>query len=202
MTEDSPTPPPPPPPVGTPPPYPAYGPPQPARRPAWFWIAIIGGCFVLLIPVLLIVAALAIPQMLKARKTADETSAIRARPSSGDQLQRVLPRQRIRMLARNPRWRSQFRSPHGTGRPVDRPGASSQRPESRIHLHRHLRRQDDRQQPRHLHLVRDHRRTPDSRQDRRQRLLLRRERRHQFRPRRRHQLHPADRFQDQASPPP
>ena len=83
MTEDSPTPPPPPPPVGTPPPYPAYGPPQPARRPAWFWIAIIGGCFVLLIPVLLIVAALAIPQMLKARKTADETSAIQTIRSIG-----------------------------------------------------------------------------------------------------------------------
>jgi type IV pilus assembly protein PilA len=73
MTEDSPTPPPPPP-AGTPPPYPTAG--QPKRHSAWFWIAIIGGCFVLLIPVLLIIAALAIPQMLKARKTADETSAI------------------------------------------------------------------------------------------------------------------------------
>ena len=83
MTEDSPTPPPPPPPVGTPQPYPAYGPPQPARRPAWFWIAIIGGCFVLLIPVLLIVAALAIPQMLKVRKVADETSAIQTMRTIG-----------------------------------------------------------------------------------------------------------------------
>ena len=78
MTEDSPTPPPPPPPVGTPPPYPypAAGQSQPSGRSGWFWVAIVGGCFVLLLPVLLIIAAVAVPQMLKVRKVASETSAI------------------------------------------------------------------------------------------------------------------------------
>src|ERR1035441_5807736 len=76
MTEDIPAPPPPLPPAGSPPPYPAAGQPSKAPRSAWFWVAIIGGCFVLLIPVLLIVAAVAIPQVLKVRKVASETSAI------------------------------------------------------------------------------------------------------------------------------
>jgi type IV pilus assembly protein PilA len=68
MAEDHQTPP--------PPPYPTYGQPQPARRPAWFWILIIGGCCAAVIFVLLIIAAVAIPSMLSARKRADETSAI------------------------------------------------------------------------------------------------------------------------------
>ena len=50
-------------------------PPRP-RRSAWFWIAIIGGCCVLLIPIALIVAAIAIPQVLKFRKNANEASAV------------------------------------------------------------------------------------------------------------------------------
>lgn len=76
MTQDNPTPPPPP--VGTPSPYPypAARSPQKSGRSAWFWIAIIGGCFVLLLLVLLIVAAAVIPNMLKVRKVASETSAI------------------------------------------------------------------------------------------------------------------------------
>ena len=45
------------------------------RRPAWFWIAIIGGCFALLLPILLIIAV-AVPQILKVKKVADEDSAI------------------------------------------------------------------------------------------------------------------------------
>jgi type IV pilus assembly protein PilA len=68
MTEDRPAPPP-------PLPYPAYGQPQPARRPAWFWILVIGGCCTAVIFVLLILAAVAIPSMLRMRKNADESAA-------------------------------------------------------------------------------------------------------------------------------
>ena len=50
-------------------------PPRP-RCSAWFWIAIIGGCCALLIPIALIVAAVAIPQIFKFRKTANEASAV------------------------------------------------------------------------------------------------------------------------------
>jgi type IV pilus assembly protein PilA len=73
MTEDRPTTPPPPPP--TPSPYPAQGQPKPSR-PAWFWIAIIGGGVLLISPLVLILLALAIPQMLAVKKQANETSAI------------------------------------------------------------------------------------------------------------------------------
>jgi type IV pilus assembly protein PilA len=68
MTEDNKTQP--------PPPYPTYGQPQPARRPAWFWILIIGGCCAAVIFVLLIIAAVAIPSMLRMRKVANQTAAI------------------------------------------------------------------------------------------------------------------------------
>src|ERR1035437_8340222 len=56
--------------------YPAYAPAPRPRRPAWFWIAIVAGCCLLLIPLGLIVAAIAIPQMLRFRKTANEASAV------------------------------------------------------------------------------------------------------------------------------
>ena len=66
-----------PPPSPAPLPSPAYTPPPPRPpRSAWFWIAIIGGCCVLLIPIVLIVAAIAIPQVLKFRKNANEASAV------------------------------------------------------------------------------------------------------------------------------
>lgn len=71
MTQDRPAPPPP---TVTPPPYPAYGQPRPSRRPAWFWIAIIGGCFAVVIPILILIA-LALPQMLKVKKNANESAA-------------------------------------------------------------------------------------------------------------------------------
>lgn len=70
--------------LGTPQPYPANGQPQRARRSTWLWIAIIGGClFVLLIPVLLILGALAIPQFLKVKKSANQISAIQTMRSIG-----------------------------------------------------------------------------------------------------------------------
>lgn len=62
--------------MAAPSPYPAYGQPQPRRRSAWFWIAIIGGCFVSLVPILLIIAAVAIPQMLQAKKAANQAVAL------------------------------------------------------------------------------------------------------------------------------
>jgi type IV pilus assembly protein PilA len=80
MMEDRPTPPPS---AGPPQPYPAYGQPKPARRSTWFWIAIIGGCLALLFVILLILAALAVPQLLKVKKTANQTSAIQTMRSIG-----------------------------------------------------------------------------------------------------------------------
>jgi type IV pilus assembly protein PilA len=66
-----------PPPPPAPLPSSAFTPPPPRpRRSAWFWIAIIGGCCALLIPIALIVAAVAIPQVLKFRKNANEASAV------------------------------------------------------------------------------------------------------------------------------
>jgi type IV pilus assembly protein PilA len=57
----------------------AYPPPPPRpSRSGWFWIAIVAGCCVLLIPLALIVAAVAIPQFFKFRKTANEASAVLA----------------------------------------------------------------------------------------------------------------------------
>jgi type IV pilus assembly protein PilA len=76
MPGDHPTPPPPPPPAGATLPNPQYGRPQREPRSKWFWIAILGGCFVVLIIVALIVAAVAIPQLLKVRKSANQVSAI------------------------------------------------------------------------------------------------------------------------------
>ena len=72
MTQDSA----PPPPIPPPPPYPAYADPQPPRKPAWFWIAIAAGCSLILLTVLLIVAAIAVPQVLKIKKHANQTAAI------------------------------------------------------------------------------------------------------------------------------
>src|ERR1700679_3432961 len=40
------------------------------------WIALVAGCCVLLIPAVLIVSAIAIPQIFKFRKTANEASAV------------------------------------------------------------------------------------------------------------------------------
>ena len=68
MPEERPAPP--------PPPYPAYAVPPRAGRPWWLWIVVAAGVVILGIPVLLIVAALTIPQMLKIKKTANETSAV------------------------------------------------------------------------------------------------------------------------------
>ena len=65
MTQDRPIPPPPPPLAGTRPPYPA---------PGQFWIAIIDACAAVGL-VLLILAALAIPNMLKIKKNANESAA-------------------------------------------------------------------------------------------------------------------------------
>jgi type IV pilus assembly protein PilA len=48
-----------------------------------FWIAIVVGCLVLLITVLLIIAAVAIPNMLAVKKRADETSAIQTMRTIG-----------------------------------------------------------------------------------------------------------------------
>jgi type IV pilus assembly protein PilA len=73
MTEDRPAPPPPP--AGTPQPYPLYGQYQPEGRKIRPWIVLLVGCF-LLTPVLLILLALAIPQMVKMRKAANEVSAV------------------------------------------------------------------------------------------------------------------------------
>ena len=70
MTEDLSTPPPP----LTP--YPAYQQPKPARKSIWFWIAIAGGCMVVLLILLFIVAAVSVPQMAKVKKVANQTSAI------------------------------------------------------------------------------------------------------------------------------
>ena len=67
-----------------PPPYPTYGQPQPARRPAWFWILIIGGCCAAVIFVLLIIAAVAIPSMLRMRKLANQTVAIQTLRAIGE----------------------------------------------------------------------------------------------------------------------
>jgi type IV pilus assembly protein PilA len=77
MPEDHPTPPRPPQlPYPYAPPNRAYAPPPRQRRPAWFWIAIIGGCFALIIPVGLILLALTIPQLLSVHKAANQTSAL------------------------------------------------------------------------------------------------------------------------------
>jgi type IV pilus assembly protein PilA len=67
-----------------PPPHPTYGQPQPARRPAWFWILIIGGCCAAVIFVLLIIAAVAIPSMLRMRKLANQTVAIQTLRAIGE----------------------------------------------------------------------------------------------------------------------
>src|ERR1035441_3078127 len=67
-----------------PPSYPTYGQPQPARRPAWFWILIIGGCCAAVIFVLLILAAVAIPSMLRMRKLANQTVAIQTLRAIGE----------------------------------------------------------------------------------------------------------------------
>ncbi len=85
MPEDHLSPPPPPPDTGAPQSVQPYGSPQPRpRRSTWFWVAIIGGCcFVLLIPVVLILMALAVPQLLKVKKTANQTSALQTMRSIG-----------------------------------------------------------------------------------------------------------------------
>jgi type IV pilus assembly protein PilA len=77
MSEERPSTPPPPPPLEVaPPPYPAHQPPQRKRLPTWFWVAIVGGAFVLLVPVALIIISIAVPQMFKVGKVANQTSAI------------------------------------------------------------------------------------------------------------------------------
>jgi type IV pilus assembly protein PilA len=63
-------------------PYPPYGPLQPRPRSAWFWIAILGSCFAVLF-IVLILMALAVPQMLKLKKNADQTSAIQTMRAIG-----------------------------------------------------------------------------------------------------------------------
>jgi type IV pilus assembly protein PilA len=74
VTQDNPAPPPPPP-VALPYPYPVPAQPTSVRRPTWFWIAIIGGCFAVLFA-LLIIAAVFVPQILSVKKRADEASAM------------------------------------------------------------------------------------------------------------------------------
>jgi type IV pilus assembly protein PilA len=47
------------------------------RRPAWFWIAIVGGCFAVIIPIVIIAAAaIALPSLLRVNKAANQISAI------------------------------------------------------------------------------------------------------------------------------
>ncbi len=76
MPDDTLTPPPPDPGTGIGPP-PAYALPQRKTRSKWFWIGIIAAvCFVLIVPVLLILMALAIPQVLRMKKSANQTSAV------------------------------------------------------------------------------------------------------------------------------
>ena len=121
MPQDHPTPPPPPP-VGTHLPNPAYGQPQRARRSALFWVAIIGGCFGALILVLLILAAIGLPQLLKIKKTANQVSAIETIRSIGMAemtYNTSLPVQWLRLLSCQPRGRLQIRSPWRASSPVD-----------------------------------------------------------------------------------
>ena len=59
--------------------YQEVAPLPPERRPAWFWIAIAGGCFAVIIPmVFILLAVVAVPSMMRVRKAANQTSAIQS----------------------------------------------------------------------------------------------------------------------------
>jgi type IV pilus assembly protein PilA len=61
----------------TPSPYPQYAPSQQQRRPAWFWIAIGGACLSVVVPILVILALITLPGLLRARnKPANQVAAI------------------------------------------------------------------------------------------------------------------------------
>jgi len=60
----------------TPRPHTKYALPQQQRRPAWFWIAVGGACLSVVVPILVILALITLPQLLSVRKPANQTSAV------------------------------------------------------------------------------------------------------------------------------